>query len=276
MGKGDEFMQGYLENFIHTILIPGISKIFIAAVVLIVGIIAIRWGIKKIKLLVYKSKMDASLKPFLVSLIDALLKVFLAVTVVSILGVETSSFVAVLASAGLAVGLALQGSLSNIAGGVLILTTKPFAVGDYIEVSGQSGTVQAIKIFQTEIVTPDNKVIFIPNGSLANSVIVNYSKKPTRRGDMKFGVSYEANSCEVIEVIKDVINKQPLVLKEPEPLVRMAEHGDNAVIYIARVWVNSKDYWEVYYNIIEEIKKRFDENNISIPYPQIDVHLKNK
>ncbi|MEN2773701.1 mechanosensitive ion channel family protein [Acetivibrio clariflavus] len=269
-------MQGYLENFIHTILIPGISKIFIAAVVLIVGIIAIRWGIKKIKLLVYKSKMDASLKPFLVSLIDALLKVFLAVTVVSILGVETSSFVAVLASAGLAVGLALQGSLSNIAGGVLILTTKPFAVGDYIEVSGQSGTVQAIKIFQTEIVTPDNKVIFIPNGSLANSVIVNYSKKPTRRVDMKFGVSYEANSCEVIEVIKDVINKQPLVLKEPEPLVRMAEHGDNAVIYIARVWVNSKDYWEVYYNIIEEIKKRFDENNISIPYPQIDVHLKNK
>lgn len=275
MGKGDEFMQGYLENFIHTILIPGISKIFIAAVVLIVGIIAIRWGIKKIKLLVYKSKMDASLKPFLVSLIDALLKVFLAVTVVSILGVETSSFVAVLASAGLAVGLALQGSLSNIAGGVLILTTKPFAVGDYIEVSGQSGTVQAIKIFQTEIVTPDNKVIFIPNGSLANSVIVNYSKKPTRRVDMKFGVSYDVNSCEVINVIKDVISKQPLVLKEPEPLVRMSEHGDNAVIYIARVWVDSKNYWEAYYNIIEEVKKRFDEKNISIPYPQIDVHIKN-
>lgn len=272
--KGDEFMQGYLENFIHSILIPGISKIFFAAVVLVAGIIAIRWGIKKIKHVVYKSKMDVSLKPFVVSLIDALLKVLLAVTVVSILGVATSSFVAVLASAGLAVGLALQGSLSNIAGGVLILSTKPFSVGDYIEVDKYSGTVQAIKIFQTEIVTSDNKVIFIPNGTLSNSVIVNYSKKTTRRVEMKFGTSYEANSSEVISVIKDVINRQPLVLKEPEPFVRMSEHGDNAIIYTVRVWVNSQDYWEVYYNIIEEVKKRFDEKDISIPYPQIDVHMK--
>jgi len=268
-------MQGYLENFIHSILIPGISKLFFAAVVLVIGIIAIRWGVKKIKHVVYKSKMDVSLKPFIVSLIDALLKVLLVVTVVSILGVATSSFVAVLASAGLAIGLALQGSLSNIAGGVLILSTKPFSVGDYIEVDKYSGTIQAIKIFQTEIVTPDNKVIFIPNGTLSNSVIVNYSKKSTRRVELKFGASYEANSSKVISAIKDVINRQPLVLKQPEPFVRMSEHGNNAIIYTVRVWVNAQDYWEVYYNIIEEVKKHFDENNISIPYPQIDVHMKN-
>lgn len=268
-------MTDFFKNFTYSMLIPGIGRILLAAVVLTVGIIVIKWGTKKLKLLFEKSRMDESLKPFLVSLIDALLKIFLVVSVVGILGVPTTSFVAVLASAGLAIGLALQGSLSNIAGGVLILTTKPFAVGNFIEVNGYSGTVQAIKIFQTEIVTPDNKVIVIPNGNLANTSIVNYSKKSTRRVDMKFGVSYESDSSEVIGVLKDIISKQPLVLKEPEPFVRLSEYGESAIIYTVRVWVNSQNYWEVYYNIMEEVKKQFDKKNISIPYPQIDVHMKN-
>jgi small conductance mechanosensitive channel len=266
-------VKNFFRDFANSVIIPGLSKLAFAAIVFVVGIVLIKWGVKKIKVLVDKSKMDVSLKPFLISLIDALLKIFLLVSVVGILGVENSSFVAVLASAGLAIGLAFQGSLSNFAGGVLLLTTKPFAVGNFIEVNGYSGTVQAIKILQTEIVTPDNKVIFIPNGSLANSSIVNYSKKATRRVDFKFRVSYDAKESEVISVLKDIVNSQPFVLKDPEPFVRMLEHGESAVIYTVRVWVNSKDYWEVYYNVIEEVKKNFDEKNISIPYPQIGVNM---
>lgn len=266
-------MPDYFQSFVYSVLIPGLQSIGLAIVVLLVGMFVIKWGVKKLKVILDKSKMDVSLKPFMISLIDALLKIFLVVSVVGILGIPTSSFVAVLASAGLAIGLAFQGSLSNIAGGVLLLTTKPFAVGDFIEVNGYSGTVQAIKILQTEIVTPDNKVVVIPNGSLANSSIINYSKKDTRRVDFKFGVSYEANNSEVIGILKDVIGKQPLVFKDPEPFVRMSEHGDSAVMYTVRVWVNSQDYWDVYFNITEEVKKHFDEKNISIPYPQMDVHM---
>lgn len=267
-------MPNYIQNFISSVLIPGFQSIVFAIVVLIVGMIAIKWGVKKLKILMDKSKMDVNLKPFMISLIDALLKVFLIVSVIGILGVPTSSFLAVLASAGLAIGLAFQGSLSNIAGGILLLTTKPIAVGNYIETNGYSGTVQAIKILYTEIVTPDNKVIFIPNGSLANSSIVNYSMKEKRRVDMKFRVSYEANNSEVINVLEDIISKQPLVLKDPKHFVRMSEHADNAVIYTVRLWVNSQDYWDVYFNVVEDVKKRFDEKSILIPYPQIDVHMK--
>ncbi|OPZ94027.1 MAG: Small-conductance mechanosensitive channel [Firmicutes bacterium ADurb.Bin419] len=268
-------MQRYFQDLITKILIPGIQSIVFAIVVLTVGMIVIKWGVKKLKILMDKSRIDINLKPFIISMIDALLKVFLIVSVIGILGVQTSSFVAVLASAGLAIGLAFQGSLSNIAGGILLLTTKPIAVGNFIETNGYSGNVQAIKILYTEIVTPDNKVIFIPNGSLANSSIVNYSIKDTRRVDMKFGVSYEANNSEVISVLKDVISKQPLVLNDPAPFVRMSEHGENAVMYTMRLWVKSQNYWEVYFNVIEEVKKHFDEKSISIPYPQMDVHIKN-
>jgi|LSQX01.3.fsa_nt_gb small conductance mechanosensitive channel len=267
-------MQVYIQNFINTVLIPAIKSLALAIIVLIVGLFAIKWGIKKLKVVVYKSKIDSSLKPFVVSLADAALKIFLVISVIGILGVQTSSFVAVLASAGLAIGLAFQGSLSNFAGGVLILTSKPFGVGNYIEANGYAGTVESIKILYTELVTPDNKVIFIPNGNLANSSIVNYSMKETRRVDLKFYVSYNENNSEVISTIKSVIEEQPLVLKDPEPFVRMSEHGERAVVYTVRAWVKSKDYWEVYFNITEEVKRNFDDKDIEIPYPQIDVHMK--
>lgn len=266
-------MEKYIEQFVNSELLPGIKKILIAIVVLVIGAFVIKWVVKKMKKIFDRAKMDASLKPFMVSLIDALLKILLLISVAGILGVQTSSFVAVLASAGLAIGLAFQGSLSNLAGGVLLLTTKPFSVGNYIEVNGFAGTVQAIKILQTELVTVDNKVIFIPNGSLSNSSIINYSKKDTRRVDLTFGVSYDAKNSEVIAALNDVIEKQPLVLKSPEPFVRMSEQADSAVIYTVRVWVNSPNYWDVYFNIMEETKKTFDERNISIPYPQVDVHM---
>jgi len=268
-------MSDYIKNFVFSEVIPAFKSIGLAVMVLVVGMIVIKWGGNKLKVIFDKSKMDVSLKPFIISLIDALMKILLLVAIVGILGIPTSSFVAVLASAGLAIGLAFQGSLSNIAGGVLLLTTKPFAVGDFIEVNGQMGTVEGIKILQTELVTPDNKVIVIPNGGLANSSIVNFSKKETRRVDFKFGVSYDANNSEVMAILKDVISKQAPVLKDPEPFVRMSEHGDSAIMYTVRVWVKAKDYWDVHFNVIEEVKKQFDEKNISIPYPQMDVHMIN-
>ena len=169
-------MQYYIESLITKTVLPGVQSIFFALVVLIVGMFAIKWVIKKLKLLMDKSRIDANLKPFTISLIDAILKVFVIVTVISILGIPTSSFLAVLASAGLAIGLAFQGSLSNIAGGVLLLTTKPISVGNFIETNGYSGTVQATKILYTEIVTPDNKVIFIPNGSWQIQIVTIKSK----------------------------------------------------------------------------------------------------
>lgn len=266
-------MQTFISNIIYTVVIPGVKTIALAIAVLVVGLIVIKWTVKRLKNLVQKSKLDNSLKPFIMSLTDAVLKVFLVVSVIGILGVQTSSFVAILASAGLAIGLAFQGSLSNFAGGILLLSTKPFSVGNYIDANGHSGTVEAIKILYTEIVTPDNKVIFIPNGSLANSSIVNYSLNETRRVDFKFGVSYDANNSEVICALEDVVRGQSLVLKDPEPFIRMSEHGDSAVMYTVRLWVNTKDYWDVYFNVIEEVKKHFDNKNISIPYPQMDVHI---
>lgn len=267
-------MTEFMTNIITTVIIPGAKSLGLAILVFIIGWFVIKWSVKRLKTIIKKSRMDNSLKPFIISLTDAALKVFLVVTVISILGVQTSSFVAVLASAGLAIGLAFQGSLSNFAGGVLLLTTKPFGVGDYIEVTGFSGTVQAIKILYTEIVTPDNKVIFIPNGNLSNSSIVNYSKKDKRRVDLKFGVSFDADYSKVVGALNEVIEKQPLVLKDPVPFVRMTEHGTNSIIYTIRVWVESKDYWDVYFNITEEVKKSFDEKNIAIPYSQMDVYIK--
>ncbi len=181
---------------------------------------------------------------------------------------------ALFGAAGLAVGLAFQGSLSNFAGGVLILATKPFKVGDYIETNGQSGTVEAVRILYTDLVTVDNKVIRIPNGSLSNASVVNYSEKDTRRVDFQFNAAYEADSTKVISVLTEIVSGHPQALKTPEPFVRMSEHGDSAIGYTVRVWANSADYWTVYFDVIGKVKQRFDEEGLSIPYPQMDVHVK--
>ncbi|WP_163537551.1 mechanosensitive ion channel domain-containing protein [Gracilibacillus sp. YIM 98692] len=255
------------------IAMPIIKNIALAIIVLIVGLMVIKAITKFISTRIEKSKMDDSLKPFLVSLIGAILKILLVLTVVSVLGVEMTSFAAIIAAAGFAIGLAFQGSLSNFAGGILLLTLRPFRVGDYIEGAGYSGTVNGIQILYTELVTPDNKVIFIPNGNLSNTGITNYSVKETRRVDFKFGTGYEADTKHVLDTLKQVADNHSLVLKDPEPFVRMSEHGDSAVVYTVRVWVNSPDYWTVYFDIIEDVKTKFDQEEISIPYPQMDVHI---
>lgn len=262
-----------MNNFI-ILAIPVIKNIALAIITLIIGFIVIKWITKFVEKQMKKTHLDETLKPFIVSIINAVLKVLLAISVIRILGVDTTSFVAVIAAAGFAIGLAFQGTLSNFAGGILLLALRPFKVGDYIDANGYSGTVEAIQILYTHLKTPDNKLIYIPNGSLSNASIVNYSVKDTRRVDLKFGVGYENDIITVQKVINDVIMKHNLILPEPEPFVRLSEHGDSALVFTVRVWVKAQDYWTVHFDLIESIKNRFDEENISIPYPHMDVNLK--
>lgn len=254
-------------------VLPIIKSVLLAVVVLIVGLIVVKGITNFIGKRIQRSEMDHTLKPFLVSASGTILKILLVLSVIRILGVDITSFVAIIAAAGFAIGLAFQGSLANFAGGVLLLTLRPFRVGDYIEGAGYSGTVNAIQILYTELTTPDNKVIYIPNGNLSNTGIVNYSVKDTRRVDFQFGTGYEADTNHVLATLNDIVRKHSLTLDDPEPFVRLSAHGDSAVVYTVRVWVNAEDYWTVHFDILEEVKKRFDEEEISMPYPQMDVHV---
>ena len=258
-----------------SLALPVVKSIAFAIVVLIVGLLVIKWLTKLIGNMLDKKQFDATLKPFIKSVVSAVLKLLLVVAIIGILGIDTTSFVALFGAAGLAVGLAFQGSLSNFAGGVLILVTKPFKVGDFIETTGHIGTVESVQILYTTLVTLDNKVIRIPNGTLSNASITNYSEKDTRRVDFEFGAGYEADSSKVISVLTEIAANHPQALKDPAPFVRMSEHGDSAVLYTVRVWVNAADYWAVHFDIIEQVKQRFDEEGLSIPYPQMDVHINN-
>ncbi len=262
-----------MTDIFNTMVLPFVRSLALALVVLLVGLFIIKKITQILAKQIDKSKLDTTLKPFLLSLASAILKILLVLSVISILGIDTTSFVAVIAAAGFAIGLAFQGSLSNFAGGILLLIFRPFKVGDFVEGGGHSGSVEAINILTTTLTTPDNKVIFIPNGTLSNSSIVNYSIKETRRVDWKFGVGYENDQDKVKDVLKDIVMNHPLILKDPEPFVRMSEHGDSAVGFTVRAWVSSSDYFTVMFDVIEEVKRRFDKENISIPYPQMDIHM---
>ncbi|MGI6577188.1 MAG: mechanosensitive ion channel family protein [Eubacteriales bacterium] len=263
-----------MEKLINLVL-PVAKSILFAIVVLVVGHFVIKYINKRINKIVDNAKFDSTLKPFIKSFVSAALKILLVVAVISILGIETSSFVALFGTAGLAIGLAFQGTLSNFAGGVLILITKPFKVGDFIEATGYSGTVEGIQILYTNLVTPDNKVIHIPNGSLSNASIMNYSEKPMRRFQHNFRVAHDADHRKVIKVLTEVIENHPLILDDPKPFVRMTEHGDSAIVYTVRAWAKSEDFWTANFDVVELVKQRFDEEGLSIPHPQMDIHIKN-
>ncbi len=220
-------------------------------------------------------RLDDSLRSFLRSFGTIVLYALLIITVASILGIPATSFITILASCGVAVGLALQGALSNFAGGLMILFFKPFKVGDFIEASGESGTVVEISVVYTEILTPDNKRITIPNGTLTNSVIENYSAEELRRVDMTFTTAYSCDINTVKKIIMGVVDKHPLALKKPEPFVRVSEHSDSALTYALRVWCKNEDYWDLYFDLMESVKEAFDKNGVEIPYPQMDVHVTN-
>lgn len=248
-------------------------KILEAIIILIVGLKLTKWLKKWLKNSPKLHKLDTSLRSFLSSFAGIVLYVLLIVTIAMILDIPATSFITVLASCGVAIGLALQGSLSNFAGGLMILLFKPFKVGDFINAAGESGTVTDISVVYTILLTPDNKHVTIPNGSLMNAVIENYSTENLRRVDMTFSTAYNCDIDKTKAVIESVIAAHELALKDPAPFVRLSEHGDSALTYVARVWCKNSDYWNVHFDIMEGVKKAFDENGIEIPFPQLDIHV---
>lgn len=268
----EEILSNLFEKSVEFLSSWGI-KLLVAIFVLIIGIKLVKVASKWIKTSKKLDKVDDSLRSFLASFSNLVLYFVLVITVAMILGVPATSFITILASCGVAVGLALQGALSNFAGGLMILFFKPFKVGDYIEASGESGTVVGISVVYTEILTPDNKRITIPNGTLTNSVIENCSAEDTRRVDLAINADYGSDIKTVKEVIGSVIAAHPLAFKDPAPMVRVSDHADSAVTYTVRVWCKSEDYWTLHFDLMEGIKEAFDKNGIRIPYPQMDVHV---
>jgi small conductance mechanosensitive channel len=201
------------------------------------------------------------------------LMTLVAITAVQELGVASHSFVAVIGAAGLAIGLALQGSLANFAAGVMIIGFRPFKAGDYIEAGGTAGTVQEVQIFSTFLKTPDNKLVIVPNGSITSDTITNYSATGTRRLDLVFGIGYGDDMKKAKQIIEETLGQDERVLEDPKPVIAVAELGDSSVNIVARPWVKTGDYWDLRFHLTETIKRRFDEEGISIPFPQRDVHL---
>ena len=224
-----------------------------------------------IKKIMVKRAVEVSLQQFLGNLLSWVLKILLFITVIAKLGVETTSFAAILAAAGLAVGLALQGSLANFAGGVLIMIFKPFKVGDLIEAQGEIGVVKEIEIFTTKLTGLSNKEIIIPNGSLSNGNILNYTTEGTRRVDLVIGVSYDADIKKTKNVLMDVLRSHAKVLKDPAPSVTVLELADSSVNFAVRPWCNTQDYWTVYFDVMENTKIALDKAGIEIPYPHVEI-----
>ncbi len=251
-------------------------KLIGAIVVLIVGLWIIRLIMKALSKAFNKSKMDTQLKSFLISLISALLKIMLIVSFLGMLGIEMTSFVAILGAAGLAIGMALSGALQNFAGGVMILLFKPFKVGDVLEAQGHTGIVKEIQIFNTILKSFDNKIIIIPNGDLSKSAMVNYSEENTRRVDWTFGVGYDTDADAVKQTIKELCDADERILKDPALFIALSELADSSVNFTVRAWVNSADYWDVFFSMNEKIYKTFNQKGISIPFPQMDVHVHNE
>jgi small conductance mechanosensitive channel len=251
-------------------------KLIGAIIVLIIGLWIIGIISKMVRKLMDKRDVDPTLKPFIKSLVSATLKILLLISVISMVGVEMTSFVAILAAVGLAVGMALSGTLQNFAGGVMILLFKPFKVGDYIEAQGHSGTVREIQIFNTILKSPDNKTIIIPNGGLSTNSMVNYSTEKTRRVDWTFGIAYGDKIEDAKKIIMDLIEADPNIMKDPAPFVEVSELADSSVNFAVRAWTKSEKYWDVFFPMNENIYNKFNASGINIPFPQMDVHVHNK
>lgn len=245
-----------------------------AIVILIVGWIASKWIHGAVRKALGRSdKVDAMLTGFFASLAKYLVLIFTGLMVLSQFGVQTASLIAVLGAAGLAIGLALQGTLSNVSAGVMILIFRPFKIGDYVEVAGQAGTVKAVTLFVTELSTPDNVQIIVPNSQVWGSSVVNYSFHDTRRVDLALGIGYEDNIEMAVAAINQTIAADERVLKDPEPMVAVSELADSSVNFVVRVWCNAADYWALKFDMTRALKEKMDSEGISIPYPQRTVHM---
>ncbi|MCB0792763.1 MAG: mechanosensitive ion channel [Flavobacteriales bacterium] len=259
------------DKALHLLTTYG-PKALLAIIVLVVGLWIVGLITRSFVRVLKKREVDPSLIPFLKGMTNILLKVMLVISVIQMVGVETTSFIAVLGAAGFAVGMALSGTLQNFAGGVMILVFKPFKVGDFIEAQGHAGTVRAIQIFNTILTTPDNKTVILPNSPVSTSALVNFSTEPTRRVDLTFGIGYGDDIDKARAVLDKIIAGDTRVLKDPAPFVAVSELADSSVNFIVRLWVKSADYWGVHFDTTEQVKKRFDAAGISIPFPQMDVH----
>lgn len=249
------------------------GKILGAIIIFLIGKMVINWANRLFAKMLERRKVDASIQSFLKSIVNITLLVLLFLAVIGQLGIELTSFAALLASVGVAVGMALSGNLSNFAGGVIILVFRPYKVGDYIEAStGASGTVTDIQIFHTVLTTPDNRTVFAPNGAMSGAVVTNYSRKDTRRVDFTFSMEYGTDFKQAQDTIMEVIGRDSRILKDPAPFVEVGALADSSVNITVRVWVKAADYWDVNFDMNKNIYSTFNERSISFPYPQVTVH----
>ncbi|MGN0819128.1 MAG: mechanosensitive ion channel family protein [Christensenellaceae bacterium] len=254
-------------------------KIVIALIVLFISFKLINYFTRrferKSQKAIAEKRMDKTISKTLSRVINILLKIVVVTCLIGYLGIDTSGFAALFASLGVCVGLAVNGTLSNLAGGVMLILTRPFKVDDYISAMGYEGTVDDIRICTTRLITPDNKVIYVPNGSLSTSTIVNYSEKELRRVDVVFSVAYSVDFEQAKKIIGEIIDNHELILKDPKPFVRVTNHAESCIEITAKVWTNNKTYWDVKFDLLERVKTQFDANGIEIPFNQLDVHVRN-
>lgn len=247
-------------------------KLLLAIVTLVVGWTIIGIIAKSLDKVFKRKELDPSLQGFIVSLVGTMLKALLVISVASMIGIEMTSFIALLGAAGVAVGMALSGTLQNFAGGVIILAFRPYKVGDFIETQGFSGTVNSIQIFNTILLTPDNKTVIVPNAPISSGSLINFSAQPKRRIDFEFGIGYEDDIAQAKSILSKVALEDSRIHTDPEPFIAVKELAESSVNILLRVWIDSADYWGVYHDTLEKVKVTFDQEGISIPYPQRDVH----
>ena len=260
-------------NEIVAVILPYLGRIVLALAIFLIGRKAVSLLLQLIERRMEKVEMDQSLQTFLIPLLRVTLQALLFLTIAATVGIEITTFAAIIGAASLALGLAFQGSLANLAGGVLILIFKPFKVGDFIQAAGFSGTVMEIQIVHTVLRTPDNQKVIIPNADLSNASAINYSAYDNRRANIQLTVSYDSDLKKVKEVLYGVIAKQPLILDDPKPMVVMGGFGEDGATISVRVWADKSDYWTMYFALLEDIKVAFEEEGVRIPYRQMTVHL---
>jgi small conductance mechanosensitive channel len=261
------------STLLDTIVVPWGIKIALALAIFIVGRIVVGALVRIADKLMLSQEVDEMLVRFVSSILRWVLLLFVIIAALSQLGVDTTSLIALLGAAGLAIGLSLQSSLSNFASGVMIIVFRPFTKGNFVEVAGATGVVDSISIFTTTLTTPDNKEVIIPNGAVLGGNITNFSARPTRRVDMVFGISYDDDLRKARKVLEDIIAADERILAEPAPVIAVGELADSSVNFLVRPWVNAADYWDVYWETTEAVKLKFDEAGLSIPYPQMDLHI---
>ncbi len=268
-------LESIIEQLGHMAVQYG-PKLLGAVLVLIIGFKVIKSILKGTGKMFEKRNIDATLQPFIKSIVNILLKILLVISVLGMVGIEMTSFIAILGAAGLAIGLALSGTLQNFAGGVIILIIKPFKVGDFIDAQGYMGTVKEIQVFNTILKTPDNRTIIIPNGGLSTSSLTNFSTEENRRVDFTFGIAYGDKFEQAKEILEKIITEDTRIFKDPEPVIVLHSLGDSSVNVVVRVWAEASDYWNIYFDTNLKVYTTFNNEGINIPFPQMDVHVHNK